>query len=160
VCRPILQLPASKPALAALADMRRDNLEIALVVDEYGGTAGIATLEDIVEEIVGEIGGEHDRTPPMTADGSSRIPAHQNVDGLLIIEDFDTVTGITLPEGPYETVAGFLLHALQRVPQLGDRIDFGGHRLTVSALDGRRISRVRITHSRSTRVEPNDSEQR
>ncbi|KAF0961855.1 hypothetical protein MLGJGCBP_05081 [Rhodococcus sp. T7] len=150
LCRPVLQLPASKPALAALSDMRRDNLQIAIVVDEYGGTAGIVTLEDIVEEIVGEIGDEYETTPPVTADGASRPPTHQQVDGLLIIEDFETVTGITLPEGPYETVAGFVLHELQRVPQLGDGITFDGHRLTVSAVDGRRISRVRVTHPRPT----------
>ena len=151
VCRPVLQLPTSKPALAALSDMRRDNLQIAIVVDEYGGTAGIVTLEDIVEEIVGEIGDEYDDpTPPVSADGASRRPAHQNVDGLLIIEDFDTATGITLPDGPYETVAGFLLHELQRVPQLGDDVTFDGHRLIVSAVDGRRISRVRVTHPRPT----------
>ncbi|ANS32033.1 CBS domain pair family protein (plasmid) [Rhodococcus opacus] len=145
--RPVLQLPASKPALAALADMRRDNQQIAIVVDEYGGTAGIVTLEDIVEEIVGEIGDEYDDpSARVGADGASRRPTHQNVDGLLIIEDFDTATGITLPDGPYETVAGFLLHQLQRVPQLGDSITFDAATLTVSALDGRRISRVRVTH--------------
>ncbi|MBV6760571.1 hemolysin family protein [Rhodococcus opacus] len=149
ICRPVLQLPASKPALAALSDMRKDNLRIAIVVDEYGGTAGIVTLEDIVEEIVGEIGDDHDAPPtPVTTDGAVRLQAHQQVDGLLIVEDFDTATGITLPEGPYETVAGFVLHALQRVPQLGDSVTFDGHRLTVSAVDGRRISRVRVTYPR------------
>ena len=144
--RPILQLPASKPALAALADMRRDNLQIAIVVDEYGGTAGIVTLEDIVEEIVGEIGDEYEHPAQHGAAVPSRVPAHQPVDGLVIIEDFAKTAGITLPDGPYETVAGFLLHRLQRVPQLGDSITFDAATLTVSALDGRRISRVRVTH--------------
>ena len=150
VSQPILQLPASKPALAALADMRRDNLQIAIVVDEYGGTAGIVTLEDIVEEIVGEIGDEYDQPAPHAEGAPSRVPRHQPVDGLLIIEDFAKTTGITLPDGPYETVAGFLLHRLQHVPQLGDSITFDAATLTVSALDGRRISRIRVTHPRPT----------
>ncbi|MCQ4120714.1 hemolysin family protein [Rhodococcus tibetensis] len=148
--RPILQLPASKPALAALADMRHENLQIAIVVDEYGGTAGIVTLEDIVEEIIGEIGDEYQQPAQHSEATQIRVPAHQHVDGLLIIEDFEKTTGITLPDGPYETVAGFLLHRLQRVPQLGDSITFDGTKLTVSALDGRRISRVRVTHPRPT----------
>ncbi|MDJ0419822.1 hemolysin family protein [Rhodococcus opacus] len=146
VCRPVLQLPASKPALAALSDMRHDNRQIAIVVDEYGGTAGIATLEDIVEEIVGEIGDEYD--DPTVAE-PSRMPPRRHVDGLLIVEDFEEATGIALLDGPYETVAGFLLHRLQRVPQLGDSITFDGHTLTVSALDGRRISRIRVTRRAS-----------
>jgi putative hemolysin len=146
VCRPVLQLPASKPALAALADMRQNNRQLTIVVDEYGGTAGIATLEDIVEEIVGEIGDEYDNP---TAAEPSPMPPHLTVDGLLIVEDFEGATGIALPDGPYETVAGFLLHRLQRVPQLGDSITFDGHILTVSALDGRRISRIRVTHRAS-----------
>lgn len=160
LCRPVLQLPASKPALAALTEMRRDNLQIAIVVDEYGGTAGIVTLEDIVEEIVGEIGDEYDEPAPPVGAGAARHPTHQQVDGLLIVEDFETATGLTLPEGPYETVAGFLLHTLQRVPQLGDTVTIDGTRLTVSALDGRRIARVRVTLPRpapdaaSTRTEP------
>jgi putative hemolysin len=144
LCRPILELPASKPALAALAEMRRDDLQIAVVVDEYGGTAGIVTVEDIVEEIVGEIGDEYDE--PTAAVPVRPLP-RQNVDGLLIVEDFEKKTGIALPAGRYETVAGFLLHRLQRLPQLGDTIIFDGIGLTVSALDGRRISRVRVTHA-------------
>ncbi|EID78011.1 MULTISPECIES: hemolysin family protein [Rhodococcus] len=142
VCRPVLQLPASKPALAALADMRHDDRQMTIVVDEYGGTAGIATLEDIVEEIVGEIGDEYDDP---TGPDPSPMPPHRPLDGLLIVEDFEEATGLTLPDGPYETVAGFLLHRLQRVPQLGDSITFDGHIFTVSALDGRRISRIRVT---------------
>ncbi|AII10740.1 hemolysin family protein [Rhodococcus opacus] len=147
VCRPVLHLPASKPALAALSDMRHDKIQIVVVVDEYGGTAGIATLEDIVEEIVGEIGDDDD-DPTVTE--RTPVPPHRHVDGLLIVEDFHQATGLALPDGPYETVAGFLLHQLQRVPQLGDTITFDDHTLTVSALDGRRISRIRITRRTSS----------
>ena len=143
VSRPVLHLPGCKPALAALTDMRRENLQIAIVVDEYGGTAGIVTLEDIVEEIVGEIRDEYD--DPAVPDVSP-IPKRQRVDGLLLADDFESRTGIALPAGPYDTVAGFLLHRLQRLPQLGDTVVFDGHRLTVSALDGRRISGIRVTH--------------
>lgn len=143
VCRPVLHLPGCKPALAALTDMRRENLQIAIVVDEYGGTAGIVTLEDIVEEIVGEIRDEYD--DPAVPDVST-IPKRQRVDGLLLADDFEALTGISLPAGPYDTVAGFLLHRLQRLPQLGDTVVFDGHGLTVSALDGRRISGIRVTH--------------
>ncbi|UGQ41365.1 hemolysin family protein [Rhodococcus aetherivorans] len=145
VCRPILSLPGSKPALATLSLMRRNNDQIALVVDEYGGTAGIATLEDIVEEIVGEIGDEFEPTEQASVTPAPAQPDTQQVDGLLIVEDFERATGIGLPDGPYETVAGCMLHRLQRLPRLGDSITVDGHRLTVSELDGRRIARLRLT---------------
>ncbi|WP_395704767.1 hemolysin family protein [Rhodococcus ruber] len=145
VCRPILALPASKPALATLSLMRRTNDQIALVVDEYGGTAGIATLEDIVEEIVGEIGDEFEPTGQAAPPSAPAQAGTQQVDGLLIVEDFERDTGIGLPKGPYETVAGCMVHHLQRLPRLGDSITLDGHRLTVSELDGHRIARVRLT---------------
>ncbi|MDO1480764.1 hemolysin family protein [Rhodococcus ruber] len=145
VCRPILALPASKPALATLSLMRRTNDQIALVVDEYGGTAGIATLEDIVEEIVGEIGDEFEPTGQAASPSAPAQAGTQQVDGLLIVEDFERDTGIGLPKGPYETVAGCMVHHLQRLPRLGDSITLDGHRLTVSELDGHRIARVRLT---------------
>lgn len=145
VCRPILALPASRPALATLSLMRRTNDQIVLVVDEYGGTAGIATLEDIVEEIVGEIGDEFEPTGQAAPPSAPAQAGTQQVDGLLIVEDFERDTGIGLPKGPYETVAGCMVHHLQRLPRLGDSITLDGHRLTVSELDGHRIARVRLT---------------
>lgn len=146
-CRPVLQLPGSKPALGALSEMRNQNVQIAIVVDEYGGTAGIVTLEDIVEEIIGEIGDEYDRFIEPSRDLVSSRSADEYFDGLLIIEDFEKQTGICLPDGPYETVAGFLLHKLQHIPALGEPITVDGCTFTVDALDGRRISRIRVLRS-------------
>ncbi|MFD3458276.1 hemolysin family protein [Nocardia fluminea] len=142
VSRPIPQFPASKPALAALAEMRHENQQIAIVVDEYGGTAGIVTIEDLVEEVVGEIGDEFDRPP---TEHHRHRSVHQQIDGLLVLGDFASATGIKLPKGPYETVAGFVLDKLQRLPQLGDTVAIDGHRLTVSALDGHRIAQLHVT---------------
>lgn len=142
LCRPILQLPGSKPALAALSMMRRGNEQIILVVDEYGGTAGIATLEDIVEEVVGEIGDEFDPLPssaPTRSDAEDR-----QIDGMLLIADFERETGTMIPDGPYETVAGFVMHGLQRLPRVGDHVDVDGWRLSVDALDGRRVAALSL----------------
>jgi putative hemolysin len=140
-------LPGSKPALAALSLMRRGNEQILLVVDEYGGTAGIATLEDIVEEVVGEIRDEFDPLPSSGSVGADA--AGRAIDGLLLVEDFEKETGATVPVGPYETVAGYVLHRLQRLPRLGDRVDVDGYRLTVSELDGRRIAALRLSGPRA-----------
>ncbi|MEV0437044.1 hemolysin family protein [Nocardia sp. NPDC050413] len=142
VSRPVMQFPACKPALATLAEMRHENQQIAIVVDEYGGTAGIVTIEDLVEEVVGEISDEFDRPP---SERPSRRSIHQQIDGLLVPGDFAAATGVRLPKGPYETVAGFVLDKLQRMPQLGDAVVIDGHRPTVNALDGRRIAQLRVT---------------
>ncbi len=139
--RPLLRLPGSKPALAALTVMRQDNAQIALVVDEYGGTAGIVTLEDIVEEVVGEIGDEFDPQPSQAAEE----PGPTHVDGRLLVEDFESDTGTVLPKGPYETLAGFVMYHLARLPRVGDRVEVDGWRLTVEELEGRRIAALRVT---------------
>ena len=152
LCRPLLQLPASKSALSALARMRRDNTQLVMVVDEYGGTAGIATVEDIVEEIVGELGDEFD---PFPEDGpeSATSRAPYRIDGLLVVEDAEQILGITLPQGPYETVAGCVLHHLQRLPVLGDGVVIDGHRFTVSEMDGKRIAGLRVTPRRISQLQ-------
>ncbi len=113
VTRPVKQLPTSKRVLSALSEMRRDRAHLAIVVDEYGGTAGIVTLEDLVEELIGDIWDEYD-----TAAGQAkRLPRGElEVDGLLNLDEFAEQTGIELPEGPYETVAGYMVASLGQLP--------------------------------------------
>jgi putative hemolysin len=135
-------LPWTRPILAALADMRREGLHLAIVADEYGGTAGIVTMEDLVEELIGDIKDEYDLDE---AETTVHRGGDVEVDGLLNLDDFEDETGVELPEGPYETVAGFLMQQLGRLPQVGDHVDFEEHRIVVRELDGRRVGRVLVT---------------
>jgi putative hemolysin len=142
IARDVKMLPATKRVLSALNEMRREGHHIAIVIDEYGGTAGIVTLEDLVEELVGDIRDEYD----VEEDHARRnLSGDLEVDGLLNLDDFAETTGITLPEGPYETVAGFVMNRLGHLPQVGELVDVDGHRLTVTELDGRRVARLRLT---------------
>ena len=127
--------PGTKQVIPALTEMRRLRQHLAIVVDEYGGTAGIVTLEDLVEELVGDIRDEYD------ADTSG---PRTDVDGLLNLEDFEDETGVTLPEGPYETVAGYVVSQLGELATVGATVVVGGHILTVTELDGRRVARIRL----------------
>jgi putative hemolysin len=136
VCHEVLHLPMTIPALTVLHDLRLGDQQFAVVVDEYGGTAGIVTLEDIVEEIIGEIG---DRNAGRESNSDVGC-----VDGLMIVEDFSAETGVVLPDGDYETVAGFVQERLQHLPVVGDSVVVGRHRLIVDALDGRRVASVRL----------------
>jgi putative hemolysin len=142
VCRPVKFLPISKMVLSALSEMRKDRAHLAIVVDEYGGTAGIVTLEDLVEELIGDIQDEYDEeaSHPRQLHGGEL-----EVDGLLNLDEFAEQTGLELPEGPYETVAGYLLAALGHLPDSGESVQLGARKLTVTQLDGRRISRVRVS---------------
>ena len=136
VMRPVLYVPDSKPVDALLREMQAERKHIAIVVDEYGGTAGIVTLEDLIEELVGEIHDEYDAPP-----GPPRV---DEVDGRLNLADLAERTGLTLPSGPYETVAGFLMARLGRVPAVGDNVRHDGWRLQVSTVEGRRVARVSV----------------
>lgn len=139
--RPVLRFPDSKAILAAMQQMRDAGSHMAIVVDEYGGTAGIVTLEDLVEELVGDIRDEFD----VRDDTGFQPGGEAVVDGLLSIDDFDEDTGLELPEGPYETVAGYVIARIGRLPQEGDTVEVDGATLTVAELDGRRIAKILVT---------------
>ena len=142
LAREVAVLPGTKQVLPAMSEMRRDGHHLAIVLDEYGGTDGIVTLEDLVEELIGDIRDEYD-----TDDDQSRQlrGGDLEVDGLLNLGDFEERGGIELPEGPYETVAGYVMHRLGRLPVLGDEVEAAGRQLTVTELDGRRVSRLRLS---------------
>ncbi|RBY89898.1 hemolysin family protein [Blastococcus sp. TF02A-26] len=143
LAREVKRLPGTAGVLTALSEMRRENQHLAIVVDEYGGTDGIVTLEDLIEEVIGEIYDEYD--DDVTPEPEDVPGGPQDVDGLLNLDDFAEVTGLHLPEGPYETVAGYVLAELGRLPQVGDVVVVEGRRLTVLELDGRRIARLAVT---------------
>ena len=142
VAREVALLPATKRVLPALSEMRRGGAHVAVVVDEYGGTAGIVTLEDLIEEVIGDIRDEYD----LGGDEPRRLRGGDvEVDGLLNRDDFEDETHLVLPEGPFETVAGYVMATLGRVPKLGDVVEMPGARLKVTAMDERRVARVRVT---------------
>ena len=153
--RQVKMLPTSKTVMSALSEMRRDRAHLAIVVDEYGGTAGIVTLEDLVEELIGDIQDEYDEEEH----ASRRLRTGEiEVDGLINLDDFAEQTGIELPDGPYETVAGYLLAALGHLPLTGESAELDGTRLTVTELDGRRIARVKVTEAPPAPAQPTWSE--
>lgn len=133
--REILHLPATNRVLPSLSRMRAEGSHIAVVVDEYGGTDGIVTLEDLVEELVGEIHDEYDQEDPEVAG---------ELDAGLTIEEFGERTGVELEDGPYETAAGFVVHQLGRLAVRGDTVFVGDRELVVSAVDRHRITRLRV----------------
>ncbi|MFC5138024.1 hemolysin family protein [Actinomycetospora rhizophila] len=141
VVRPITVLPGSKPVLDTLSLLRRGGGHLAVVIDEYGGTDGIVTVEDLVEEIVGEIRDEYDPKAVATRESDGAF----EVDGLLHRSEVAEQTGIELPDGSFDTLGGFVLQLLGRTPEVGDAVDDLDHRFVVTAVDGLRVSRVRIT---------------
>ena len=150
--RDVKRLPGTAGVLTALSEMRRENHHLAIVVDEYGGTDGIVTLEDLIEEVIGEIYDEYDED--VAEGGDERPDGPQEVDGLLNLDDFAETTGLHLPEGPYETVAGYVLAELGRLPVVGDGVEVEGRTLTVLELDGRRIARISVSRAPQPEVVP------
>ncbi len=142
VMRDIVALPGTNRVLPSLSRLRSEGVHIAVVVDEYGGTDGIVTLEDLVEELVGDIRDEYD-----TAGSSGPeigTGAHDTVDAGLTIEEFAEATGMELDDGPYETVAGYVIARLGRLGRVGDVVPVDGRQLRVAAVTGRRIARIRV----------------
>jgi magnesium and cobalt exporter, CNNM family len=137
-------VPESKRIDDLLREMQRHRIHLSAVVDEYGGSTGIVTLEDIVEEIVGEIQDEHDRTPASVErlpDGSYLVAARTNIDELNEALDFH------LPKQDYETVAGLVLATLGRIPRVGEEFPIPGYTITVMEADARRVATVKIAPS-------------
>ncbi len=139
--RNVLFVPESAHIRSVLDEMRKTRIHFAIVVDEHGSTTGIITMEDIAEELVGEIRDEHDRRerrPTKTADGRILTPALVRPDQLV---EF----GVDLPEGEYETLGGLIMDRLGRLPATGDVVEEGGWRLKVTRTDGRRVREVELT---------------
>jgi putative hemolysin len=137
MAREVKRLPGTKRVLSALSEMRREGHHMAIVVDEYGGTDGIVTLEDLIEEVIGEIRDEYDAAVP----GAGRP---DELDGLCNLDEVRERTGLVLPDGPYETLAGFVMAGLGTLPAVGAQVEVDGWQLTVTELDGRRAARVRV----------------
>lgn len=141
VVRPIRYVPSTARVLPTLTAMRAEGSHIAVVVDEYGGTDGIVTLEDLVEEVVGEIFDEYDTDAEQPlAEGE-----HGTVEGRLNLQDFEEATGVALPRGASDTVAGFVVERLGRLARVGDTVEVDGATLQVSAVDRRRVAELLVT---------------
>jgi CBS domain containing-hemolysin-like protein len=143
--RPVYSVPETLEGDALLDRLRASGLQTALVVDEYGGTAGMVTLEDVVEEIVGDVRDEHDRreAPPVRSLGKDSWL----VSGLLRDDEVAEATGFHMPEGDYETLAGLVLARLGRIPDVGDEIRVDGWRVTVMRMDRHRVAELRVVSS-------------
>lgn len=145
LARDVLRLPGSKRVIPALTEMRDSGNHLAIVVDEYGGTDGIVTMEDLVEELVGDIRDEYDAADSDTGErGTGALVIARDIEGLTNLEDFADEFGISLPDGPYETVAGYIIHQLGRLPTVADQVTYANCELTVLTMDGRRIERLRV----------------
>jgi len=148
VARPVLSMPDTVRVLRALSEMRRGSSHLAIVLDEYGGTAGIVTMEDLVEELVGDITDEYD----IVVEERVAVRGDLVIDGLTTLDEFAEKTGLVLPEGPYDTLAGFFMARLGQLPSVGDAISLelasvdpsdegvAQVELRVSELDGRRAA--------------------
>jgi len=146
-----LYVPEAKRIDDLLREMQKSRVQLAVVVDEYGGATGIVTLEDVVEEIVGEIEDEHDRTSASVSrlpDGSYWVAARTNIDELNEALDW------TLPKRDYETIAGLVLSTLGRIPRTGEEFQVPGYTITVLEADNRRVIAVKIAATRPPLPEP------
>jgi CBS domain containing-hemolysin-like protein len=133
-------VPGTREVEDVLADMKHLKAQMAVVLDEYGGTAGIVTMEDLLEEIVGEIYDEHDAAALQATPGvdSMVLPGEMEVD------DLNRQSGLALSDAEYQTVGGYVFGALGRLPRLGDRVHVGGATFEVLAMDGRRVASLRM----------------
>ncbi len=143
--RSIMFLPGTKGVLPALTEMRMQGQHLAIVLDEYGGTDGIITLEDLVECLIGDIRDEYD-----DEEAEVNLEARTGdfeVDGLISIEDLIEQTQLQIPDGPYETASGFVMHYLGRIPREHDVVNLNGLRITVLSMEGKRAGQLLISRT-------------
>jgi CBS domain containing-hemolysin-like protein len=151
VLRPAVFVPEQKRVAELLHEMQERQFHMAIVVDEYGGTAGIVTLEDLLEEIVGEITDEYDVEEP----GVERLPdGAVRVAGNTSIDDLSEELGVELPDEEWDTVGGLMLNLLGHVPEQGETVRFQGLEFRAERVQGRRIASVRIKASPRSDAEP------
>ena len=151
--RDVLVVPETKPLPDLLVEFRRRKRHLAVVVDEFGSTAGVVTVEDVLEQIVGEIEDEFDVAPPTLPAATGTMI----LDGAVSIRDLETQYHLTLPSDQgFETLAGFMLAQLQRIPKAGDYAEYQGRRFTVLDMEGRRIARVLVELSQPQPVQGDD----
>ncbi|WP_094730472.1 hemolysin family protein [Bifidobacterium hapali] len=149
VTREGISLPGTSKLLPSLSLLRKRGIHLAVVIDEYGGTDGIVTLEDMTEELVGDIRDEYDlpeESGKSGADGKSAfVNGVATVDGGMTIEDFDDLTGIELEDGPYETVAGYFLAKTGKMGEVGEVLHSDdGYDMVITKVDGRRIETIEV----------------
>ncbi|MFF5084727.1 hemolysin family protein [Actinoplanes sp. NPDC000266] len=147
IAREPVYVPESLGLDKVLSALREADADLAIVVDEYGGTDGVVTVEDLIEELVGEIADEYDAEQAETSTVELTAPGGEKtflVDGLLREDELIEQTGFKLPEGPYETLAGFLLARLGHIPEVGESYETGGWEFTIMAVDRHRVEQVRV----------------
>jgi len=133
----------------ALAEFKRQRAGLAIVVDEFGGTAGLVTLEDVLEQLVGPVTDEFDQGDVQRI--REETPGTYVIDGLVSLDDLREKLGLELEDEPYDTVGGMVFGRLGRVAKVGDTVEIEGYRFTVSAVDGRRVAQVRVQRARQSR---------
>jgi len=142
VVRPATVIPENKPVSKLMREMQRDHFHLAIVADEYGSIVGLVTLEDCLEELVGDIIDEHDDEDQMVRSLSN---GEFLVDGAMSISDFNEQFDLELPDEDWDTVGGFVFATLEHVPRIGESIDFDGWKFVAEEVEGRRIRRVRVS---------------
>ena len=143
--RNIMFLPGTKGVLPALTEMRHQHQHVAIVLDEYGGTDGIVTMEDLVECLIGDIRDEYDPELPSVMHESRT--GDFDADGLISIEELRDQSGLDIPEGPYETASGFVMHYLGRIPKVNDVVRVNDIRVTVLSTEGKRAGQLLFSRS-------------